>query len=118
MVAEGIATALTSYPDLTVIGIVATCAGARESVVRLRPNVVLLEQQLPDGLGTDVLADLKSIEPKMKVLMEDIKHHVQEEEGQMFPMVEKQFNEETLRNLGEAVEKAKAKFQKSGSASA
>jgi hemerythrin superfamily protein len=68
------------------------------------------------------LSGLKSesekFEPKMKVLMEDIKHHVQEEEGQMFPMVEEQFNEETLRDLGEAVEKEKAKFQKSGSASA
>ena len=62
--------------------------------------------------------DSEKFEPKMKVLMEDIQHHVQEEEGQMFPMVEKQFEASTLEDLGARVESAKSKLQKSGTASA
>src|ERR1044071_6915938 len=49
-------------------------------------------------------------EAKLKVLMEDIKHHVQEEEGQMFPMVREQFDEYTLQTLGQELEKEKQKF--------
>ena len=30
----------------------------------------------------------EKFEPKLKVLMEDITHHVQEEEGEMFPKVD------------------------------
>ena len=62
--------------------------------------------------------DSEKFEPKMKVLMEDVQHHVQEEEGQMFPMVEKQFDTSVLEELGGAVEKEKSRLQKSGSASA
>jgi hypothetical protein len=48
--------------------------------------------------------------------MEDIGHHVQEEEGQMFPMVQEQFDEFTLQQLGKEMEKEKASFGKSGKA--
>ena len=57
-------------------------------------------------------------EPKMQVLMEDVEHHVQEEEGEMFPMMEKQFEESLLEELGAEIEEAKSKLEKSGSASA
>jgi len=60
--------------------------------------------------------DGERFEAKLKVLMEDIKHHVQEEEGQMFPMVEKQFDEQALQTLGQELEKEKGRFQKSHSA--
>jgi iron-sulfur cluster repair protein YtfE (RIC family) len=62
--------------------------------------------------------DSEKFEPKMKVLMEDIQHHVQEEEGQMFPMVEEQFDSSVLEELGTAVAKAKSKLQQSERASA
>ncbi|MBV9242147.1 MAG: hemerythrin domain-containing protein, partial [Acidobacteria bacterium] len=45
--------------------------------------------------------DSDTLDPKLQVLMEDITHHVQEEEGEMFPMVQQQFDEETLAELGE-----------------
>jgi hemerythrin superfamily protein len=61
--------------------------------------------------------DSEKFEPKMKVLMEDVEHHVQEEEGEMFPMVKEQFDNATLEELGTKVEAARAKLQKSGSAS-
>ena len=66
------------------------------------------------------LSELKSegekFEAKLKVLMEDIKHHVQEEEGQMFPMVKEQFDEYTLQELGNQMETEKKRFNKSRSA--
>lgn len=55
----------------------------------------------------------EKFQPKLKVLMEDIAHHVQEEEGKMFPMIQKQFDEYTLQMLGNEMEKEKKSFGKS-----
>ena len=62
--------------------------------------------------------DSEKFEPKLKVLMEDITHHVQEEEGEMFPMIEELFDESTLQELGAEMEEEKKSFKKSYSASA
>ena len=62
--------------------------------------------------------DSEKFEPKLKVLMEDITHHVQEEEGIMFPKVEKIFDTATLEDLGKQMEAEKKSFQKSNTASA
>ena len=55
----------------------------------------------------------EKFQPKFKVLMEDITHHVQEEEGQMFPMIKEQFDEYTLQMLGDEMDKEKKAFGKS-----
>jgi hemerythrin superfamily protein len=60
--------------------------------------------------------DSEKFEPKLKVLMEDITHHVQEEEGQMFPKVEKVINSAELEELGKRMEEEKKNFQKSQAA--
>ena len=57
-------------------------------------------------------------EAKLKVLMEDIKHHVQEEEGEMFPMIREQFDEQALQELGQQLESEKNKFQQKNKAGA
>lgn len=59
--------------------------------------------------------DSEKFEPKLKVLMEDIEHHVQEEEGEMFPMVEEQFDAEVLEQLGLEVEEEKKAYKKNAS---
>ena len=56
--------------------------------------------------------DSEKFEPKLKVLMEDITHHVQEEEGEMFPMIEELFDETTLQELGEEMEAEKQNYKK------
>ncbi len=65
---------------------------------------------------SNLVDDSEKFQPKLKVLMEDITHHVQEEEGKMFLMIEEQFDEYTLQMLGEEMDKEKKTFQKSSSA--
>ena len=60
--------------------------------------------------------DSEKFEPKLKVLMEDITHHVQEEEGIMFPKVQKVINEAELQELGKQMAEEKKNFQKSHTA--
>jgi hemerythrin superfamily protein len=62
--------------------------------------------------------DSEKFEPKLKVLMEDVTHHVQEEEGEMFPKVEELFDAATLEELGKQMEEEKKNFQKTQKASA
>jgi iron-sulfur cluster repair protein YtfE (RIC family) len=63
-----------------------------------------------------LVEDSEKFQPKLKVLMEDVSHHVQEEEGQMFPMIQEQFDEYTLQMLGDEMDKEKKAFGKSGKA--
>ncbi len=62
--------------------------------------------------------DSEKFEPKLKVLMEDITHHVQEEQGIMFPKVQKIISESELEELGKLMEEEKKKFMKAQSAAA
>lgn len=55
--------------DLTVLGVAASCADALRLVRRVQPRVLLLDQRLPDGLGTDAVPGLLAACPTMKVLL-------------------------------------------------
>jgi len=65
---------------------------------------------------SNLVDESEKFQPKLQVLMEDIQHHVQEEEGEMFPMIKEQFDEFTLQELGKEMEQEKKKFGKSSSA--
>jgi iron-sulfur cluster repair protein YtfE (RIC family) len=52
-------------------------------------------------------------EPKLTVLIEDVEHHVEEEEEEMFKMVKEQFDDATLEELGAAMEAERQAFKKS-----
>ena len=67
---------------------------------------------------SNLVEDSEKFEPKLKVLMEDITHHVQEEEGEMFPKVEEIFDETTLQELGAQMDAEKKNFKKSHHAGA
>jgi hemerythrin superfamily protein len=49
----------------------------------------------------DLTAEDESFDAKVKVLKEQIEHHIQEEEGQLFKKVRKELDESTLEALGE-----------------
>jgi hemerythrin superfamily protein len=58
-----------------------------------------------------VIADLLAMKPgdenfdaKVKVLQENVDHHVEEEETDLFPKVEKLLDEEALEAIGEAMQ--------------
>ncbi len=62
--------------------------------------------------------DSFKFEPKLKVLMEDVEHHADEEESDMFPKVRKQFESQELESLAARMEKEKREYKKTLSASA
>lgn len=66
---------------------------------------------------SDLVDDSEKFEPKLTVLIENVQHHVMEEEGEMFKMVEDQFDAETLEEWGKEMEAEKAKFKKTLAAS-
>jgi hemerythrin superfamily protein len=49
---------------------------------------------------------------KLKVLIDDVEHHVEEEEGELFPKVERQLSSTQLEELGQELEAAKKDFGK------
>jgi len=55
--------------------------------------------------------------PKAKVMIENLRHHIEEEEKEMFPMARTVFDADELRELGErmAARKATAERQTAGS---
>jgi hemerythrin-like domain-containing protein len=61
-----------------------------------------------------VLSELEDMEPederfeaKVTVLIENVRHHMQEEEQEMFPEVRKAFSPSELRDLGETMQAAR-----------
>ncbi len=69
MLADSLAETLSAHQDITVVAIAATCATGLDEVERHRPDVLLLDQALPDGLGTDILPTMLEIHPTLKVLL-------------------------------------------------
>jgi hemerythrin superfamily protein len=68
-----------------------------------------------------VIADLLALETvdetyeaKVKVLQEDVEHHVEEEETNLFPKVEKLFDEETLETIGAQMDQTAAELMTAG----
>jgi hemerythrin superfamily protein len=53
-------------------------------------------------------AEDETFDAKVKVLKEQVEHHVKEEEDEMFPEVRKALGEEELARLGEQLTEAKA----------
>lgn len=54
----------------------------------------------------------EKFDAKLKVMKENVEHHVEDEENEMFPQVEQLFDESQLEELGQHMEEAKLKFGK------
>jgi len=76
-----------------------------------RTEDILLES-LEEHLGIKrVIADLlglrageETFDAKLKVLQEQVEHHVEEEEQDLFPKVKRIFNQDTLLSIGAAMQ--------------
>jgi len=55
--------------------------------------------------------DREQFMPKLNVVMEDVQTQAEEEELRLFPLVEQQFDDDTLEQLGSAMEAEKARWQ-------
>jgi hemerythrin superfamily protein len=56
--------------------------------------------------------DDETFDSKVKVLQEDVEHHVKEEEGQMFPDAKKFLGNEKLQALGEQIAARKEELER------
>ena len=63
--------------------------------------VKVLMREIEDVSGDD------TFQAKMKVLMENVEHHADEEEEEMFPDVRQQFDQARLEELGQEMEAAR-----------
>jgi hemerythrin superfamily protein len=81
--------------------------------VKVKDTEDLLREALEEHLAAKrVIADLleldasdETFEPKVKVLQEQIEHHVEEEEGELFAKVRKLFTKEELEVMGSEMER-------------
>jgi hemerythrin-like domain-containing protein len=97
-------------------------AGIEELVLypAIRTEVPDVEQDVLEALEEHhaakmLLTEIEKIDPqherfdaKMTVLIENVRHHVNEEEDQLFPVVRKTFTTARLNELGERLEEARA----------
>ena len=60
-----------------------------------------------------VSSDASKFEPLLTKLIDDVRHHVKEEEGEMFPAVQKRISKDALDVLGAQMEAEKKRFQTS-----
>ena len=82
----------------------------------------LLQEAVEEHLSVKrIIADLLEMEPddpqfdaKVKVLQEQVEHHVEEEEGELFPKVKKQHSREELEDLGMVMEQTARELKESG----
>jgi len=60
IVRNGLHAAIQALPDMTVVGEAGTCAAGTDQVLALKPDVLVLDLNLPDGSGWDLLEQLSS----------------------------------------------------------
>jgi len=86
-----------------------------------RTEDILLES-LEEHVGIKrVIADLLAITPadetfdaKIKVLKEQVEHHVEEEETDLFPKVRKLFDKDRLEAIGQEMSAEQAELEEKG----
>ncbi|HVE46642.1 MAG TPA: response regulator transcription factor [Acidimicrobiales bacterium] len=69
MVSESLVRMLNAQPDIAVTGVASTGAAARQSVETQQPDVVVLDQDLPDSTGTAVAGWLRDCYPHVNVVL-------------------------------------------------
>ncbi len=69
VVRRGIADLISAQPDITVVGEAGTAAEALARIPAARPQVAILDAQLPDGSGIDVCRDIRSAHPEIRCLI-------------------------------------------------
>jgi DNA-binding NarL/FixJ family response regulator len=66
---SSLAFVLDNEPDLRTVGVAKTVAEAVQMTASNRPDVVLLDQRLPDGTGVDAIGPLLEASPGVQIVM-------------------------------------------------
>lgn len=69
VVRVGLRNLIDDEPDLRVVAEVGSCREALEAAERVRPDVIILDLRLPDGSGAGIIARLKLVAPKVRILV-------------------------------------------------
>lgn len=69
IVRKGVRALLEAEADIEIVGEAATVADARRLVPPLAPQVLVLDDELPDGSGLDLCRDLRVLSPATRVLV-------------------------------------------------
>jgi DNA-binding NarL/FixJ family response regulator len=69
IVREGLRAVLEVQPDFQVIGEAGSGMEAVDRILQLRPDVILLDLQMPDIDGVEVLQQIKAQQPEAKVIV-------------------------------------------------
>jgi DNA-binding NarL/FixJ family response regulator len=69
MFASSLRLALSSEADIDVVGTAASLGQAKNLLVTLEPDVVLLDHRLPDGLGVDSITELRQLRPGTQIVV-------------------------------------------------
>jgi two-component system response regulator DevR len=69
VVRRGLADLVSATEDITIVGEAGTAAEAVRRIPAARPDVVLLDMQLPDGTGVEVFRDIKAELPDVACLI-------------------------------------------------
>src|SRR5690625_7279319 len=64
VVRRGIVTVIDASPALTVIGEASSVAEATRRLPAIRPEVLVVDLQLPDGTGIDVMRAARELDPE------------------------------------------------------
>lgn len=86
-----------------------------DELVEITSEALQEHQQMKTFLGELSVAasDAEIFEPLLTKLIQDVRHHVEEEEGEMFPMVEDEFEEATIEAWGDQMQQEKDRFNSS-----
>ena len=69
IVREGFAMAVATEPDMTVVGQASTAADALRETATLKPDVVIVDLNMPDRDGIELLGALRAQLPRAKLLV-------------------------------------------------
>jgi two-component system response regulator DevR len=69
IVRKGVGALLESGGDVEIVGEASTVSDARRLIPELKPLVVVLDAELPDGSGIDLCRDLRTLSPESRTLV-------------------------------------------------
>jgi DNA-binding NarL/FixJ family response regulator len=69
VVRDGLSALLTSVPSITVAGVAANGREAVQAAVTLRPDVLVMDVQMPELTGVDAASEISRVAPDVAVLM-------------------------------------------------